>query len=88
MGFTNGWTSSQQIETRLDVIRESVTGLFILSDWKKDKNTKIEFAKVVMMNGSRPSKIRLYYEEYGGLHDIMNDINDKVLTCLIPENDN
>lgn len=83
MGFTQSWSSKQQLDVRLDVIRESVTGILLLRDWKNDINAKREFAEAGRLNCTRPNKIAIYFEDCGGIRDIANDIHDQRLTCLL-----
>ena len=80
MGFTTNWTSKEQLEKRMDVIRKQASAIYLLRDWKDDMNAKREFAEAAHLNTKRANKIRIYFEESGGLRDLKTDIEDEVLT--------
>jgi len=85
LSISTSWPHEQQMELCYKVIDQKASAIYLLKDWKESKGAQLEFQYVAKLNSHRRPTILIYFEESDGLGDIRRDVNDKILTCLIPE---
>jgi hypothetical protein len=85
LGIPYSWSYDDQISECKRVITKDATAIYLLRGWTKSKDAREEFEHVCKLNQLPTRQILIYYEEDGGIRDVQRDINDGVLTCLIPE---
>lgn len=85
LGIPHSWTWREQLDACLKVITKEATAIYLLSDWKDSPGAKEEFRHVAEINKTRRPPIMIYFEDCDGIGDVMRDVRDGILTCLIPE---
>lgn len=84
LGISSQWSWEDQLTECKRVITKDATAIYFLRNWKKSRGARDEFEHVYQLNQLPNRDILIYYEEDDGMRTIVRDINDKVLTCLIP----
>jgi len=85
LGIPYSWSYDDQIAECKRVITKDATAIYLLRGWTNSKGAREEFNHVCQLNQLPTRAILIYYEEDGGIRDVQRDINDGVLTCLVPE---
>lgn len=85
LGIPFTWPYREQIDACLKVIAKDATAIYLLNDWKDSPGAKEEFQYVAQINTTRRPPIMIYFEDCDGIGDVMRDVRDGILTCVIPE---
>jgi hypothetical protein len=85
MGIPETWSWEDQIAECKRVIRTGIDAIYFLRGWQKSKGAVEEWKLVNELNSSPSRNIIIYLADEGGMRQVVNDINDGVLTCLISE---
>lgn len=86
LGISATWTYEEQMAKCIEVIETRATAIFLLSDWSKSTGAQQEFVKVQELNKLNRG-ILIYFEDHKGLSEVMKDVKDGVLKCVIPNSD-
>lgn len=85
MGIPEKWSWEDQITECKRVIRMGIHAIYFLRGWQKSKGAVEEWNLVNELNRTPSRNILIYLEDIDGMRQVIRDINDGVLTCLIPE---
>lgn len=85
LGISTTWPYEEQLAKCIEVIDMRATAIFMLSDWMDSDGAKREFIRVSELN-KRGRGILIYQESTRGMNEVINDVKDGVLKCIIPNN--
>lgn len=85
LGISESWTWEDQLAECKRVIRKDVTAIYFLPGWQNSKGARQEYELVNELNQLPNRKVLVYEEEEHGYSNLMRDIRDQILTCLIPQ---
>lgn len=85
LGFPDTWLQKEKDDKRAEIIQEKATAIFLQADWNTSTTAVKEFQAVTSFNSNRKNRpIHIYFEDFGGFHDVESDLRDGILIPEIP----